>query len=348
MRSFHLAITAALLAQASTPAGAQESGRATRLAWTWPWQNSDTKAPDSSQSPTDAKPPAPSAARPASRSAAQEAAEMSNTLDAIKTLQSACSDAAWTLWASNQYPLWRNRKTPVLALNYSIRTFDQLPPVPATFGADLQQRLSQAMANANSTIKDSFPVFKDMANYVNAKDYEGDKFKKGDALNDRLMSFGKSCHAASNDLHNLFVEAVQVAIDRLLPNAAQADAARIMIADWQQARGLANELGKGRAADINRLADLTTTISALADKRRAEFAADAGKSELSKSPQARFYDSDLTEDVAVKMRKMLRDIKGTPTAFKEASDDRPRTDFRVIRNTIDLQLPSDILTLLRK
>lgn len=349
MRCFHFAIIAALLAEATTPASA-ESTPATRLAWTWPWQNSGTQTPGSGQTSTDAKPPSPSApaTQPASRSAAQEAAQMSNTLDAIGTLQSACSDVAWTLWVSNQYPSWRNGRTRILALNYSIRTFDQLPPVPAAFGADLQQRLSQAMTNANTTIKDSIPVFKEMANYVNAKDYEGDKFKKGDALNDRLMTFGKSCHAASNDLHNLFVEAVQVAIDRALPNSTQADAARIMIADWQQARGLADELGKGRAADINRLTDLTTTISALADKRRADFAADAGKSELSKSPQARFYDSDLNENVAVKMRKMLRDIKGNPAAFKEASDDRPRTDFRIIRNTIDLQLASDILTLLRK
>ncbi|WP_315831473.1 hypothetical protein [Bradyrhizobium prioriisuperbiae] len=347
MRNLHLAAIAVLLAQAATPAGAQDNGRATRLAWTWPWQNSETPAPSSGRTPTETKPQAPSnsTANPAAKSAARETAEVSNTLDAIKTLQSACANAAWTLWASNQYPSWRNGRTPVLVLNYSIRTFEQLPPVSAAFGADLQQRLSQAMTNANTIIKDSFPVFKEMSNYVNAKDYEGDKFKKGDALNERLVAFGKSCHAASNDLHTVYVDAVKVAIDRLLPNATQADAARTMLADWQQARGLADELAKGRAADINKLTELTTAISALADKRRAEFAADIGKSG---SPQARFYDSDLNEDAAVKMRKMLRDIKANPAAFKDAADDRPRTDFRVVRDTIDLQLPSEIFTLLRK
>ena len=44
----------------------------------------------------------------------------------------------------------------------------------------------QAVKRANDVLGESGSAFKDLANYINAKDYEDDKFKKGDELRSRI------------------------------------------------------------------------------------------------------------------------------------------------------------------
>ncbi|MFT3998839.1 MAG: DUF3829 domain-containing protein [Rhizobium sp.] len=272
--------------------------------------------------------------------AAQDIKTVSNYLQALATVRGACADAAWTLWQSNNYDNWRHRRTSVLAMNYNVQTLSTLPQAPASLPADLQQRLNAAVQKANDTVKASFPVFKDLANYINAEDYKSDKFKKGDGLDAQLIDFGKTCHAASNDLRALYVEAASAAIGKALPGASRADVARTMLDDWQQAYALSQELGKGAAIDLKKIDADVTAISALADKRRTEFAEDVAKEG---SPVANFYDRDLNENVAVPLRKALRDVKGKPSELKEAAADRPRATFLIIRQQIDLTMLADIL-----
>lgn len=52
----------------------------------------------------------------------------------------------------------------------------------------------------------------------------------------------------------------------------------------------------------------------------------------------------LQDDVAVKMRRLLCEAK-TPKAFKEASEDRPRSSFWSVRREIDYAMPDAILAL---
>ena len=329
-----LLVTASLLPFALGGAARSAAAGATQLAWSWPWADAQGEKPLAGQ-PAGATQVAPPASP---QYIALENLETTNVLDATRTLGSACSDAAWTLWYSNRYEAWRKGRAPVLSLNYSVRTYESLPPVSPLFAAELRERLDQAMAKANDIIKQSLPVFKDMANYINAKDYEGDKFKKGDALNERLVAFGRSCFAIAGDLQALYAEAATAAIERALPRATQPELARTMIADWRAARPLADELAKEAAADPARLAELTTAVSALAEKRRAELAAEIADTS---SPVGRFYDDGLNGNVAVRMRKTLRELKGAD-ALKEAADG-PRSDFLTVRQTIDLQLPGEIL-----
>ncbi|MEW6644959.1 MAG: DUF3829 domain-containing protein [Pseudomonadota bacterium] len=315
---------------AGLPAFAGDQGSPVRFAF-WPWESSKTDSAAKSE-PRKAAEPVPSQG--------QELRVASDFLQVVRTVRSTCADAAWTLWASNRYEDWRRGRTSVLAMNYSVRTYDKLPPVPETFDAGLRQRIGDAMTKANDTVRDSGPVFKDLANYINAKDYEADKFKKGDALNEKLVAIGKFCHAIAAELERLHVEAAAAVIQRLSAQALRPDVVGTMLADWQQARTLADELGKREALDLARVESQVAALSELADKRRTEFAADMSKSG---SPLADFYDRDLNELVGVRMRKALRDIKGKPAAVKEAAEDRPRGTFQSIREQIELAMPADIL-----
>lgn len=315
---------------AGMSAFARDDGGTLRLAF-WPWESNKT---DTATKPEPHKPA--EAAVPQG----QDLRAASDVLQVVRTIRSACSDAGWTLWVSNRYADWRRGRTPVLAMNYSVRTFDKLPPVPEVFDAGLRQRIGDAMAKANDTIKSSGPIFKDLANYINAKDYEADKFKKGDGLNDKLVAIGKSCHTIATELERLHVEAAGAVIARFAANAPRPEVVATMLADWQQARTLADELAKGPALDFAKVEGQVTALSELTDKRRTEFAADIAKPG---SALADYYDRDLNEMIAVRMRKAIREVKGKTAAIKEAAEDQPRGTFQSIREQIDLAMPADIL-----
>lgn len=325
-----MVIAMSCIGLAGIPALAQADNPSLQLAF-WPWDSSKSETPPQ---------PEPRKTADAAASPARDVRAASDFLQVVRTVRSACADAAWTLWASNRYQDWRRGRTPILAMNYSVRTFDKLPPVPELFGAGLGQRMSDAMVKANDLVKSSSPVFKDLANYINAKDYEADKFRKGDGLNDQLVAIGKSCHAVAGELEQLHVEAMAAVIPRVAANAPRADVVATMLSDWQQARALADELGKHEALDLAKVESQVTALSELADKRRAEFAADMSRPG---SALADFYDRDLNEMIAVRMRKAVREVKGKPAALKEAAEDRPRSTFPNIREQIELAMPADIL-----
>lgn len=275
----------------------------------------------------------------------RDAREVESYLQGLERLRSGCGNAAWTLWYSNSYQRWRERKTPALAMNYNAAFFQTLVPAPASLPDTLRPRLDDAAGRANGALRESAGAFKELADYINAKDYEGDKFKKGDALNARLVELGRACHALHATLSGLYVEMAEGLIETGRARAARPDAVATMVADWRRARELSVELTKGPAAQMTRVEALVGELSTLSDeRRRGTFAADlqGGGGSLE-----RFYDKVLNESVAVPMRKLLREAKADRKALAEASADRPRNAFWSVRGEIDHQMPDAILSFIR-
>lgn len=266
-------------------------------------------------------------------------------LQAFQQLRSACGNAAWTLWHSNSYESWRNRKSPALSMNYSGGFFPSLPPAPAALPEALRGRLEDAMRRANDTLRDSSSTFKELANYINSKDYEDDRFRKGDELNTKLLALGRDCHGLYAKLTELYVETADVLIEQGASGAARPEIVAAMVSDWRRARELSRALAKGPSADMARVETLVREVSALAEQRKREFEAELrdGNGTL-----ARFYDKMLDEDVAVKMRKLLRDTKANPKELQDAATDRPRSRFWTVRSEIDYQMPDAILSFIRQ
>lgn len=261
----------------------------------------------------------------------------------LRELGSACGNAAWTLWRTNSYDDWRNRRARVLSMQYSVRSYESLPPLPASLPEALKLKAEPAIKSANETLSASGDVFKDLSTYINAKDYEDDKFRKGDELNAKLLAAGKRCHRLEAELMEIYRDVAALAIDRRKVAAPRPEIVAAMIADWQKASTLSRELGRFDLADRATIEGLVRDISALSDERKASF------EPLKQMPQAtvkRFYETTLQDDVAAKMRRVLRDAKN-PKAFKEVAQDRPRSEFWSVRREIDYVMPDAILSYLR-
>lgn len=284
---------------------------------------------------------APAVARPSLPSAEQR--QEDQLFEILRELSNACGNAAWTLWRSNSYDDWRNRRAPVLSMHYSVRSYQSLPPLPASLPEALKLKAEPAIKSANETLSASGDVFKELSTYINAKDYEDDKFKKGDELNAKLTAAGKRCHQLDAALMEIYREFAALAIERRKADAARPEIVAAMIADWQKAGALSRELGRFEAADRATLEGLVRDLSALSDERKANF------EPLKQTPPAtikRFYATTLQDDIAAKMRRLLREAK-TPKAFKEVAQDRPRSEFWSVRREIDYALPDEILSYLR-
>lgn len=272
-----------------------------------------------------------------------EARQEDQYLDVLRQLRSQCGDAAWTLWHSNSYDAWRQRKTPVLSLHYSSGSFPNLPPAPRTLPDAVRGKAEALAQRTNELLRETGAVFKDLADYINAKDYEDDKFKKGDALNAKLVAAGRSCHGLHAEMTGLYVEMAQALIEQRKAAAAKPDIVGVMQADWQIARSLSRELARHGDADLAKLDGLARDVTTLVEDRRSNFAP------LKQNPDSslkRFYEGILNDDVAVKMRRLVRDAKD-PKAFKAASEDRPRSNFWSLRDEIDYAMPDAILGFIR-
>lgn len=287
---------------------------------------------------------AQTAARPASPRPSAESREIDAFLQAFRDVRSGCENAAWTLWHSNSYEGWRNRKSSGLTMNYSSRFFPSLPPAPKAWPESLRVRVEEATRRANDLLRDGGAAFKSLADYVNAKDYEDDKFKKGDELNKRLLAVGRECHAFYATLTELYGEIAELTIAQGSGAATRPDVVATMVSDWRRARELSRELAKGTDAERARLESLVREVSTLVEDRKREFATELGDSN---GRLARFYDGMLNEDVAVPMRKLLREAKASPKVFKEAAADRPRSAFWRVRGEIDYLMPDAILFVIR-
>ncbi|AOO81228.1 DUF3829 domain-containing protein [Bosea vaviloviae] len=284
-------------------------------------------------------------ARPVVPSAEQR--QEDQLFEILRELDSACNNAAWTLWRTNSYDDWRNRRARVLSIQYSVRSYERLPPLPASLPEALKLKAEPAIKSANETLGASGEVFKDLSTYINAKDYEDDKFKKGDELNAKLLAAGKRCHQLEAELAEIYRDAAALVIERRKAGAPRPEIVATMIADWQKASALSRELGRFELADRATLEGLVRDLSAVSDERKANF------EPLKQAPQAQvpqavkgFYETTLQDDIAAKMRRLLREAK-TPKAFKEVAQDRPRSEFWSVRREIDYAMPDAILNYLR-
>ena len=287
---------------------------------------------------------AQSARPPAAAARSVESREVDAYLTLVQQVRSGCENAAWSLWHSNSYEGWRKRRSSALSMNYSGRFFENMPSPPGSLPDALRGRLSDAMAQANDKLRGGGAVFKDLANYINAKDYEDDKFKKGDELNAKLLGFGRECHELYATLTGLYVELAEGLIERGQKGAARPEIAASMAGDWRRARELSRELAKHGAADFARLDTLVRDVSALAEERKQAFEPALGAS----GAIARFYDRTLNEAVAVRMRKLLREARSNPKEGRDAAADRPRSPFWQVRGEIDYAMPDAILSFIRQ
>ncbi len=276
---------------------------------------------------------------------AQELKKVEQYLNFVKSLRTACDGPAWTLWHSNGYRSWRKGSSSTLSLNYSSKTFSQIPEPPSALSADRQQRFKEATAKAMETLNASRTTFKDLADYINASDYKDDNFKKGDELNGKLEGYGKTCFGLMGDLQSLYVETVAGAINGATSASSQAALTKTMMADWEQALQLSEEMAKGQKADMAKIGPMVTALSELVEKRKSEFATELDKP---RSPVKDFYIDTLNDRVTVPMRRLVREATSNKKEFLEVSENRPRSTFVSIREEIDIGLPGEILQLVKQ
>ncbi|MDH7797214.1 MULTISPECIES: DUF3829 domain-containing protein [unclassified Beijerinckia] len=241
-----------------------------------------------------------------------------------RTLTSECGGAAWTLWQSNSYERWRSGKSPVLSMHYSARFYQTLPPAPQALPEPTRAQAAEAMKKANDILKTSAPEFSTLADYINAKDFKDDKYKKGDEINTRLVAAGKACFDVSQEMENIFTAYAEKRAPDLVSASSNKPAAQQRLSDWQMARDLSNELAKGTKADLAALDTKTKALSEMVEKRLADPALAASS----------FY-RDLNKDVAVEMRKTVREIKEKPKLLQEYGEQRPRNRFVYLRSQIN-------------
>ena len=276
---------------------------------------------------------------------APEVKKVEQYLNFVKSLRTACDGPAWTLWHSNGYQPWRKGSSPSLSLNYSSKTFSQVPEPPSALSPELQQRFKEATSKAAETLNASRTIFKDLADYINASDYKDDKFKKGDELNGKLEGYGKTCFGLMGDLQNLYVETAAGAINGAMSGSPQAALAKTMMSDWEQALQLSAEMAKGQKADMAKIGPMVMALSELVEKRKNELADEMNKP---RSPVKNFYINTLNDRVTVPMRRLVREVTGNNKAFQEVSENRPRSTFVSIREEIDIGLPGEILSFVRQ
>ncbi len=268
----------------------------------------------------------------------QNAAQQQNALSAIYTMRSQCDNTAWVLWHSNDYKDWRKTHS-MLSMNYSYSIPEKLPPAPPTMSADIKSRYEKTVGDAIATVSSAGPVFRDLATYINAKDYEDDKFTKGDALNAQLLTFGETCHGLTKDLEQLYADYSAAIFEAALADPAKAERAAQLKEDIVQTQALAKELSKGVKADRPTVEAMVADISKKVDARKALLPAQGSDSD----PLKRFYLADMEDDIAVELRKMLRESKNNPKVWAEKLGDRPRSMMMQIRNTALIQMPNNAL-----
>jgi hypothetical protein len=257
-------------------------------------------------------------------------------LQIAQRLRSQCLTAASTLWTNNGYERWRAGKSSMMHMLYTSGAYPTLPPAPPAFAEPLRGKLEASVTQANDLAKESGATFKELADYINAKDYEDDKFKKGDALNAKLVAAGRACHDLFGELTALYTQAAESMIAERKASAAKPEIVETMIADWRKTRELSGELGRFEKADPAKLDGLVKDVSTLADDRKGGLLKD------DQDVRVRNFYAALNDKVAVKMRRFLRDAK-TPAAFAAMAKDAPRSSFWEVKGDIDVGMPDEIL-----
>lgn len=272
-----------------------------------------------------------------SPSAAAEERAVSQFWDVYRTLRSQCGDAAWTLWQSNSYERWRAGKSPIISMHYSSRFYETLPPTPQSLPEPTRTQAADAIKKANDLLKATGPDFSSLADYINAKDFKDDSYKKGDEINKRLVAAGKACFDINQEMENIFTVYAEKRAAELVAAASDKPSAAQRLSDWLMARELSTELYKGQKVDLALLEAKTKAFSDMLEKRLADPALAA----------SRFY-RDLNKDVAVELRKTVREIKERPKLLQEYGDQRPRSRFVSLRNDINFGGSRNLLDEIKK
>ena len=193
--------------------------------------------------------------------------------------------------------------------------------------------LAKFIESSNGTLKVALGDFRNLANYINAKDYEGDKFRRGDEINARLVPAGKTCFALEQKALELYERA-----NRKLTESSQADKTALQKAvgnDYAQLLALASALGKGPVARAE-IEPLVAAVSKLVDDRQATI---ASANKQGGEAATSFYRA-INDQVAVPLRRLLRDAAKDPKAWKDAFIERPRSTVVIARDAI-LRLASE-------
>lgn len=314
-------------------------------------------------SPTPAPTPAPASAPPAlppppaglstrSTAAAPAPARVASAADGLRearavlsvlhNLRSRCDNAAWVLWHSNDYEKWRRRQTSMLSMNYSYSVFDRPPPAPAAMPAALRERFDQLVPRAAETLNRAGDDFRDLATYVNARDYQDDGFKKGDALNARLLELGQTSHGLTKDIERLYADYADTLLQAAAANPKTGSLAGQLRGDLQAMQALALEMSKGKEAQR---AVIEAAVADISERVEARKAALAEAPPEARGALERFYRDRMEERVAVPMRKLLRETRDQPKAWTERLGDRPRSATMQLRDWTLVQMPGDAVSL---
>lgn len=269
--------------------------------------------------------------------------EAQAALSALRQLRSQCDNTAWSLSYSNDYKKWRAHESSV-SMNYSYSIPKDPPTAPASMPEALRARFNPLAAEVVETVTAAGAAFRDFTTYMNAKDYEDDGFKKGDALNAQLLEAGETCHRLTKDVERLHADYADLQLVAYAEDPAKAERARQLRQDMAAVQALALEMSKGKETDRAAIEKSVADISERVEARKASLAAvPAAEAGALK----RFYLQDMETDVAVEMRKMLRETKGKPKEWNERLADRPRSAMMRLRDAAFIQMPDDALSMLK-
>lgn len=258
-------------------------------------------------------------------------AEIGRAQDYLAQLRSQCLDAGWALWHSNDYTDWRKDRG-MLTIHYMSRDFSREFPIPTALPEEFAERWKKLVPPAVENLQTATPVFQQLANYVNARDFEDDKFKKGDELNAKLITAGKTGYAHAKELGALHADIGMWILRNAENQEKHGTLAKQLLADLALARSLADELAKGTAAGRTKVEEISAAFSKMAEERAATLPA-GGKQDLVRD----FYSRQITE-IAVETRKNLRESKGNAKKWAAQLEDRPRSFADGIRSDVDISL----------
>ena len=247
------------------------------------------------------------------------------------TLARSCDNAAYSLWVSNEYSGYRQRKTPPLSVHYNADRLNAMPEIPAELPEPLRVEFAASIDSATQVLRVSALTFKDLADYVAAKDYEDDHYKNGDELNAKLIELGQKCFAVAKELraeHRKTAQFILQNFDIIDPMIKR------MGEDWGSALVLADELAKGPGADLGKVGSLVDQLTALDEKRKQEIGEPAVNGPIRIS---RFYNIEL-DRALVNLRRFLREGKTQPALMEAQMADRPRTAFNFGQELLDMDM----------
>jgi hypothetical protein len=248
----------------------------------------------------------------------------------VAALTRSCDNAAYSLWASNEYSGYRQRQAVPISVHYTAALLRAQPEIPTELPEPLRTELAASIESATRTLRVSALTFKNLADYVAAKDFEDDHYKKGDELNATLVELGQKCFAAARELraeHRKTAQFILGNFDILDPMVKR------MGEDWLSVLVLADELAKGSKADLGKIGSLVDQLTALDEKRKQEIGEAAGSGPW----PSRFYNIEL-DRALVNVRRFLREARTQPASMEMQMADRPRTVSNFNQELLDLEM----------